>query len=70
MGGAPCGLLFALALSDGRTIVSDDSLLCRRPGDDTWVPAEALGPYGVRPWGRGVFPVPYQKATSEPLPIP
>ena len=70
MGGAPCGLLFALALSDGRTIVSDDSLLCRRPGDDTWVPAEALGPYGVRPWGQGVFPVPYQKATSEPLPIP
>ncbi len=70
LGGAPCGMLFSLKLSDGRTILSDGTLECRRPGEERWMPVEVLGPYGVRPWGNGVFTVPYIQPTVEAMPIP
>ncbi len=70
LGGAPCGMLFSLVLSDGRRIFSDGSLECRRPGEERWMPVEVLGPYGVRPWGKAVFPALYQAPTCESMPIP
>ncbi|MGN0867209.1 MAG: hypothetical protein ACI4SG_05990 [Oligosphaeraceae bacterium] len=70
LGGAPCGMLFSLVLSDGRTILSDGTQECRRPGEERWVPVEVIGPYGCLPWGTGVFPVLYTQPTVEAMPIP
>ncbi len=63
---APCGILFALGLSDGRMILSDGSIECRAPKTSEWIPAKVLAPFGGRPW---VLPdaIPYTKPTLEIL---
>ncbi len=66
--GAPCGALFALTLSDGRVILSDEKIQVKRPGDKTWVPAKNMGKYGVEPW-IGVEPALYTAPTKMALPL-
>ena len=66
--GAPCGALFALTLSDGRVILSDENIQVRKPGEDTWVPAKNMGKYGTEPW-IGVEPALYTEPTKMVLPL-
>ncbi len=66
--GAPCGALFALTLSDGRVILSDEKIQAKRPGDKTWVPAKNMGKYGTEPW-IGVEPALYTAPTKMALPL-
>ncbi len=66
--GAPCGALFALTLSDGRVILSDENIQVKKPGTDTWVPAKNMGKYGMEPW-TGVEPALYMEPTKMTLPL-
>ena len=66
--GAPCGALFALTLSDGRVILSDERIQAKRPGDKTWVPAKNMGKYGTEPW-IDVEAVLYTAPTKMELPL-
>lgn len=58
-GGAPCGALFALRLSDGTMVCSGEATEASRNGQDGWVAAEVLGAFGCQPWGNFIQPLPY-----------
>jgi len=58
-GGAPCGALFALRLSDGTLVCSGEATEASRNGQDGWVAAEVLGAFGCQPWGNFIQPLPY-----------
>ncbi|MBR4519516.1 MAG: hypothetical protein IKO65_11005 [Victivallales bacterium] len=64
-GGAPCGALFALALSDGTLVLSGDHTQASKNGRDGWVKAEVLGAYGCGPWGNQITAVPYVPADCD-----
>ncbi len=69
LGGAPCGAIFSLTLSDGQVILSDGSIQAAQPGSGDWVDAEEINAFGARPWGA-LTPYHYNGPTRQILPIP